>query len=197
MPGFIQNNNLYAYKGRTSPRRRRSQVTSPTSPTIRILTRNSASNVNLGQLMRYELEAIGLKAKTEAIPTAQLFPVPATRRTTATTWRGSAGRPTTRIRRTSSTCCSTEVDSDRRRREQQLVVLQQREVQRADEQGGTDDRRRPVQDVRQDRHPDDEGRGARRSVLNSNNRILVSSRISNYTYNDANTYTAWNALVIK
>ena len=34
-------------------------------------------------------------------------------------------------------------------------------------------------------------------VLNSTNRILVSSRVSNYTYNDANTYTAWNALVIK
>ena len=34
-------------------------------------------------------------------------------------------------------------------------------------------------------------------VLNSTNRIIVSSRISNYTYNDANTYTAWNALVIK
>jgi len=33
--------------------------------------------------------------------------------------------------------------------------------------------------------------------INSNNRILVSSRISNFTYNDANTYTAWNALVIK
>ena len=33
--------------------------------------------------------------------------------------------------------------------------------------------------------------------INSNNRILVSSRISNFTYNDANTYVAWNALVIK
>ena len=42
---------------RTWPRRRRSRVTSPTFRRSAILTRNSASNVNRGQLMRYELEA--------------------------------------------------------------------------------------------------------------------------------------------
>ena len=33
--------------------------------------------------------------------------------------------------------------------------------------------------------------------INANNRILVSSRISNCFYNEANTYVACNALVIK
>ena len=34
-------------------------------------------------------------------------------------------------------------------------------------------------------------------VHQPNNRIIVSTRIANFTYNDANTYVAWNALVIK
>ena len=33
--------------------------------------------------------------------------------------------------------------------------------------------------------------------INSNNRMLVSSRISNLIYNEANTNVALNALVIK
>jgi hypothetical protein len=33
-------------------------------------------------------------------------------------------------------------------------------------------------------------------VINGNNRILLSSRISNFVYNEANTYLALNALEI-
>ena len=42
-------------------------------PQLRIVHSNSTSNINRGQVMRFNLEAMGLKAKTEAIPSSQLF----------------------------------------------------------------------------------------------------------------------------
>lgn len=73
MPGFLLNNNLYSYKGANPAKAK--QVAGNTSglPTIRVLVRNSASNVNRAQLLRYEFEQMGLKVTTEPVPTAQLF----------------------------------------------------------------------------------------------------------------------------
>ena len=35
---------------------------------VRILHRNSATDINRGQIMRYNLEQTGLKVKTEVVP---------------------------------------------------------------------------------------------------------------------------------
>lgn len=73
MPGFIQSNNLYAYSGSNVAKAKAVAGDVSNVPVIRIVHRNSQSNVNRGQIMRYNLEQIGLKAKTESVPTSQLF----------------------------------------------------------------------------------------------------------------------------
>jgi ABC-type oligopeptide transport system substrate-binding subunit len=73
MPGFIEANNLYAYKGSNIAKAKALAGNVSAAPTVRILHRNSASSVNRGQIMRYNLEQIGLKAKTESIPFSQLL----------------------------------------------------------------------------------------------------------------------------
>ena len=74
MPGFKQANNIYAYNGANPAKAKQvagdvSKV--PTAADRALATR--PSNINAGQVMRFNLEAIGLKARTEPIPSAQLF----------------------------------------------------------------------------------------------------------------------------
>lgn len=73
MPGFIESNQMYAYSGSNYAKAKAVAGDVSKVPVIRILHRNSQSNLNRGQIMRYNLEQMGLKAKTEAVPTSQLF----------------------------------------------------------------------------------------------------------------------------
>jgi len=73
MPGFQQANNIYAYSGANVAKAKAVAGDVSNVPTLRIVHSNSSANINRGQIMRFNLEAMGLKAKTEPIPSAQLF----------------------------------------------------------------------------------------------------------------------------
>ena len=148
--------------------------------------------------MRYELEQIGLKAKTEAVPTSQLFarsgnPKSGELRHGAR----SGGRPTIRIRRTSSTCCSTERQIPDEGASNNWSFFNSPKYNALMDKAAlmTGDARYKAYGNLDIAMMKDAAPAA--PYINSNNRILVSSRISNFMYNDANTNTAWNALVIK
>ena len=198
MPGFILRNDLYAYKGANVAKAKAIAGDVSNVPTIRILTRNSASNVNLGQLMRYELEQIGLKAKTEAVPTAQLFDRAGNPKSNGYDmarlgWQADYPDPQNFINVLFDGKAIPTGDAGSNNWSFFNSAKYNALMGKAALMTG-DPRYRAYgqMDIQmmQDSAPV-------APVLNSTNRIIVSSRISNYTYNDANTYTAWNALVIK
>ena len=198
MPGFILRNDLYAYKGAQPAKAKAVAGDVSNVPTIRILTRSSASNVNLGQLMRYELEQIGLKAKTEAVPTAQLFsragnPKSGQYDMARLGWQADYPDPSNFINVLFNGADVPTTDAGSNNwsffKSPKFDALMGKAALM------TGDARYSAYGNMDIQMMKDEAPVA--PVLNSNNRILVSSRISNYTYNDANTYTAWNALVIK
>jgi ABC-type transport system substrate-binding protein len=198
MPGFILRNDLYAYKGANVAKAKAIAGDVSNVPTIRILTRNSASNVNLGQLMRYELEQIGLKAKTEAVPTAQLFDRAGNPKSNGYDiarlgWQADYPDPQNFINVLFDGKAIPTGDAGSNNWSFFNSAKYNALMGKAALMTG-DPRYRTYgqMDIQmmQEAAPV-------APVLNSTNRILVSSRVSNYTYNDANTYTAWNALVIK
>ena len=198
MPGFILRNDLYAYKGANVAKAKALAGDVSNVPTIRILTRNSASNVNLGQLMRYELEQIGLKAKTEAVPTAQLFDRAGNPKSNGYDiarlgWQADYPDPQNFINVLFDGKAIPTGDAGSNNWSFFNSAKYNALMGKAALMTG-DPRYRTYgqMDIQmmQEAAPV-------APVLNSTNRILVSSRVSNYTYNDANTYTAWNALVIK
>ena len=71
MPGFIPAN-IYPIKGANPAKAKELAGNLSGVPEIRILHGNSQSNINRGQVMRFNLEQLGLKATTEAVPFAQL-----------------------------------------------------------------------------------------------------------------------------
>ena len=198
MQGFIQNNSLYAYSGANPAKAKAVAGDVSNVPVIRILHRSSASNVARGQLMRYELEAIGLKAKTESVPTSQLFsragnPKNGGYDMAALGWQADYPDPENFINvlfdgaqiptGDGSSNNWSFFNSPKYNALMRKAALTSGDA-RFKAYGNLD-----IQ-MMKDAAP-------AAPYINSNNRIFVSSRISNFTYNDANTYGAWNALVIK
>ena len=134
-PGFLQSNNLYAFKGANVAKAK--AVAGDVGDVPRDAHRhgNSTANVNRADL-RYNLEQMGFKAKTEADPErAALRRAPATRRATTTTccaagWIADYPDPST-----SSTCSSTASNIPTEDVATTTARPQQHEVQRADGQG--------------------------------------------------------------
>jgi ABC-type oligopeptide transport system substrate-binding subunit len=198
MPGFIQNNSLYAYKGANPTVAKKVAGDTSNVPTIRILTRNSASNVNLGQLMRYELEQMGLKAKTEAVPTAQLFtrsgnPKSGQYDMARLGWQADYPDPSNFINVLFNGADVPTTDAGSNNwsffNSPKYNALMTKAALLT---GDARYKAYGKMDISMMKEA-----APVAPVLNQNNRALVSSRISNFTYNDANTYVAWNALVIK
>jgi ABC-type oligopeptide transport system substrate-binding subunit len=198
MPGFVQNNNLYAFKGANVAKAKAVAGDVSKVPVIRVLTRNSAANVNLGQLMRYELEQIGLKAKTEAIPTAQLFDRAGNPKSNGYDmarlgWQADYPDPQNFINVLFDGKFIPTGDAGSNNwsffnSAKYNALMRKAALLSGDARYKTYGNLDIV--IMKDAAPV-------APILNNNNRILVSPRISNYTYNDANTYTAWNALVVK
>ena len=198
MAGMIPNNSLYAYRGANVAVAKKVAGDVSNVPTIRILTRNSAANVNLGQLMRYELEAIGLKAKTEAVPSGQLFsragnPKSGGYDMARLGWQADYPDPSNFINVLFNGADVPTTDAGSNNwsffNSPKFNALMNKAAlltgdARYKAYGNMD-----IQ-IMKDSAPV-------APIINGNNRELISSRISNFTYNDSNTYVAWNALVIK
>jgi len=198
MPGFILNNNLYAYKGSNVPKAKAVAGDVSKVPTIRVLTRNSASNINRGQIMRYNLEQMGLKAKTEAIPTSQLFSRAGNKKTggydmAALGWQADYPDPENFIN----------------------VLFDGRQIPDEGSSNNWSFFNSAKFNTLMDKAALSTGEARYKAYgtldialmkeaapaapyINSNNRILVSNRIANsLVYNDATTNAAYNAFVIK
>jgi ABC-type oligopeptide transport system substrate-binding subunit len=198
MQGFTQNNSLYAYAGANVAKAKAVAGDVSNVPTIRILHRNSASNVARGQLMQYELQAIGLKAKTESVPSSQLFsragsPKSGNYDMAALGWQADYPDPENFINVLFDGAQIPSGDGASNNWSFFNSPKYNALMKKAALTAG--DARYKTYGALDIQMMKDAAPAA--PYINSNNRILVSSRISNYTYNDANTYTAWNALVIK
>ena len=195
MPGFKKANNLYAYGGANPAKAR--QVAGDTSnvPQLNIVHSNSASNINAGQVMRFNLEAMGLKAKTEPIPSAQLFARAGDRKGNYDLmrigWQADYPDPSNFIN----------------------VLLDGRAIPA---EGGSNnaalfnspkfntlmDRAKVLSgDARYIAYGNLDIQIMREAapwapIINGNNRMLVSGRIKNVIYNEANTNTAYHAMSI-
>jgi ABC-type transport system substrate-binding protein len=197
MPGFIENNSLYAYAGANPTLAKKVAGDTSNVPTIRVLTRSSASNVNRGQLMRYELEQMGLKAKTEAIPTSQLFsragnPKSGQYDMALLGWQADYPDPSNFINVLFNGADVPTTDAGSNNwsffNSAKYNALMNKAALLS---GQARYKAYGNMDISMMK---DEAPVA--PYINSSNRILVSSKISNFTYNDANTYVAWNALVL-
>jgi ABC-type oligopeptide transport system substrate-binding subunit len=196
MPGFQLNNNLYAYKGANPNQAKKVAGDVSSVPALKILTRTAASSILRGQLLRYELEQVGFKATTEAVPTSQLFDRAGSRQgnydLTALGWQADYPDPRNFIN----------------------VLLDGRQIPAQGASNNVALFNSPKFNALMDKA--DALAGAPRLAaygkldiqimkegapwapyINGNNRIFISSRISNFTYNVANTYVALNSLVIK
>ena len=198
MQGFTLNNSLYAYAGANVAKAKAVAGNVSSVPTIRILHRNSASNVARGQLMQYELEAIGLKAKTESIPSSQLFSRAGSPKTggydmAALGWQADYPDPENFINVLFDGAQIPSGDGASNNWSFFNSPKYNALMKKAALTAG--DARYKAYGALDIQMMKDAAPAA--PYINSNNRIFVSSRISNFTYNDANTYTAWNALVIK
>jgi peptide/nickel transport system substrate-binding protein len=197
MPGFQQANNIYAYSGANVAKAKAVAGDVSNVPTLRIVHSNSSANINRGQIMRFNLEAMGLKAKTEPIPSAQLFTRAGDKKNgnydvLAIGWQADYPDPSNFVN----------------------VLLDGRNIP---DQGSSNNAalfNSPKFNKLMDAAAKLSG-DARFAAygkldvqimkeaapwapyINANNRILTSSRISNLIYNEANTDIALNALVIK
>ena len=196
MPGFIANTSLYAYAGANPTKAK--QVAGNTSgvPTIRILHRTSSSQVLRGQIMRYNLEQMGLKAATEAVPTSQLFSRAGDKKAggydiIAIGWQADYADPSNFIN----------------------VLLDGRQIPDEGSSNNAAYFNSPKFNSLMDKADALSGPARFKAyglldlqimkegapwapIINSTNRRFFSARISNVIYNQASTNTALNALVI-
>lgn len=197
MPGFIQNNSLYAYKSANPAKAKQVAGDVSNVPAIRILHRNSAANINRAQIMRYNLEQMGLKAKTESVPTSQLFsragdPAKGDYDMIAIGWQADYADPRNfinvlldgrQIPKEGSSNNAAFFNSSKFNKAMDAVDKLAGEP-RMKAFGNLD-----LQIMRE---------GAPWApYINGNNRLLISGRVSNFIYNQANTNAALNAFVIK
>ncbi len=196
MPGFILNDNLYAYKGANPNQAKKVAGDLSSVPALKILTRTSASSVLRGQLMRYELEQVGFKATTEAVPTSQLFDRAGSRQgnydLTAIGWQADYPDPRNFI----------NVLLDGRQIPDQGASNNVALFNSAKFNGLMDKADALAGAPRLAAYGNLDIQMMREAApwapyINGNNRIFISTRLSNFIYNIANTYVALNALVIK
>jgi ABC-type transport system substrate-binding protein len=197
MPGFVQNNHLYAYGGANVAKAKSVAGDISNVPTLRILHRNSATDINRGQIMRYNLEQVGFKVKTEIVPSSQLFSRSGDKKNgnydlIRLGWQADYPDPRNFIQ----------------------VLLDGRQI--PDE--GSSNNASFTNSAKFNRLMDraDALSGAARykafgsldiammkevapwaPLINATNRFLISARVKNFTYNQANTYVALNALTVK
>jgi ABC-type transport system substrate-binding protein len=197
MPGFKQANNIYAYSGANVAKAKAVAGDVSNVPVLRIVHSNSPSNINRGQIMRFNLEAIGLKAKTEPIPSAQLFTRAGDKKNgnydlMAIGWQADYPDPSNfinilldgrNIPAEGSSNNNALFNSPKFNQLMDKAALLAGDA-RYNAYGNLD-----VQIMRE--------AAPWAPYQNQNNRIFVSSRISNFIYNEANTNVALNALVIK
>jgi ABC-type oligopeptide transport system substrate-binding subunit len=198
MPGFIENNSLYAYKGANPTVAKKVAGDVSNVPAIRVLGRNSAAGVNLNQLMAYELQQMGLKVKTENVPTSQLFsragnPKSGGYDMARLGWQADYPDPSNFINVLFNGADVPTTDAGSNNWSYFNNPTFNAAMAKAALLSG---------DARYKAYGNIDIQMMKQAapvapLLNNNNRIIVSSRISNFTYNDANTYVAWNALVIK
>jgi ABC-type transport system substrate-binding protein len=197
MPGFIENNSLYAYKGANPTKAKQIAGDVSNVPTIRILVRNSAANINRSQIMRYNLEQMGLKAKTESVPTSQLFSRSGDKKTgnydmIGIGWQADYPDPRNFI----------NVLLDGRQIPDSGSSNNAAYFNSAKFNAAMDKADKLSGDARMKAYGNLDLQMMREGApwapyINNTNRYLISSRISNFTYNQANTNVALNALVIK
>jgi oligopeptide transport system substrate-binding protein len=197
MPGFIENNSLYAYKGANPTKAKQIAGDVSNVPTIRILVRNSAANINRSQIMRYNLEQMGLKAKTESVPTSQLFSRSGDKKTgnydmIAIGWQADYADPRNFINVLLDGRQIPESGSSNNAAYFNSAKFNAA-MEKADKLSG---------DARLQAYGNLDLQIMREGApwapyINNTNRHLISSRVSNFTYNQANTNVALNSFVIK
>jgi peptide/nickel transport system substrate-binding protein len=197
MPGFIENNSLYAYKGANPTKAKQIAGDVSNVPTIRILVRNSAANINRSQIMRYNLEQMGLKAKTESVPTSQLFSRSGDKKTgnydmIAIGWQADYADPRNFI----------NVLLDGRQIPESGSSNNAAYFNSAKFNAAMDKADKLSGDARLQAYGNLDLQIMREGApwapyINNTNRHLISSRVSNFTYNQANTNVALNSFVIK
>jgi ABC-type transport system substrate-binding protein len=197
MPGFLKANNLYAYSGANVAKAKAVAGDVSSVPVLRIVHSNSPANINRGQIMRFNLEAMGLKAKTEPIPSAQLFSRAGDKKNgnydlLAIGWQADYPDPSNfinvlldgrNIPDSGSSNNAALFNSPKFNGLMDKAALLSGDARFA-AYGKLD-----VQIMKE--------AAPWAPYINSNNRIFVSSRISNVIYNEANTNVALNAVVIK
>jgi ABC-type oligopeptide transport system substrate-binding subunit len=196
MPGFIKANNIYAYGGANVAKAKSVAGDVGNVPQLRIVHSNSSANINRGQIMRFNLEAVGFKAKTEPIPSAQLFSRAGSRQGNydllAIGWQADYPDPSNfinilldgrNIPAEGSTNNSALFNTPKFNRLMDRAALLTGDA-RYRAYGQLD-----IQIMKE--------AAPWAPYINSNNRMLVSSRISNVIYNEANTNVALNAVVIR
>jgi ABC-type oligopeptide transport system substrate-binding subunit len=196
MPGFLKSNNIYAYNGANVAKAKAVAGDVSNVPTIRIVHSNSTANINRGQIMRFNLESMGLKARTEPIPSAQLFSRAGDKKgnydVLAIGWQADYPDPSNfinvlldgrNIPNEGSSNNSALFNSPKFNKLMDQAALLAGDARFA-AYGRLD-----VQIMKE--------AAPWAPYINSNNRMLVSGRISNVIYNEANTNVALNALVIK
>ncbi len=197
MPGFVQANNLYAYTGANTAKAKAVAGDVGSVPQLRIVHSNSTSNINRGQVMRFNLEAMGLKAKTEAIPSSQLFTRSGDKKNGNYDvlwigWQADYPDPSNFIN----------------------VLLDGRQIPDEGSSNNAALFNSPKFNTLMDKANllSGDARYAAYGkldvqimkeaapwapIINANNRIFISSRIGNLIYNEANTNMALNAMTIK
>ena len=196
MPGFLKSNNIYAYNGANAAKAKAVAGDVSNVPTIRIVHSNSTANINRGQIMRFNLESMGLKARTEPIPSAQLFSRAGDKKgnydVLAIGWQADYPDPSNfinvlldgrNIPNEGSSNNSALFNSPKFNKLMDQAALLAGDARYA--AYGRLDRQIMLEAA------------PWAPYINSNNRMLVSGRISNVIYNEANTNVALNALVIK
>ncbi len=166
-------------------------------PTLRILHRNSATDINRGQIMRYNLEQAGFKVKTEVVPSSQLFSRSGDKKNgnydlIRLGWQADYADPRNFIN----------------------VLLDGRQIPDEGSSNNSSFTHDPKFETLMDKADALSGDARYKAygnldiqmmkqvapwapLINANNRFLISARTKNFTYNQANTYVALNALTVK
>ena len=197
MPGFIANNSLYAYAGAKPEIAKKVAGNVSNVPALRLLHRNSATDGNRAQIMRYNLEQAGFKVKEEIVPTSQLFSRSGDKKNgnydiIRLGWQADYADPVNFIN----------------------ILLDGRQIPDSGSSNNASFTNDPKFNKLMDQAATLSG-DARYAAFgnldiqmmkqvapwapltNANNRFLVSARVKNFTYNQANTYVALNALSVK
>ena len=197
MPGFIQNNSLYSYKSANVAKAKQVAGNVSNVPSIRILIRNSQANINRAQIMRFNLEQMGLTAKTESVPTSQLFSRAGDKKTgnydmIAIGWQADYADPRNFI---NVLLDGRQIPAEGSSNNAAFFNSSKfnAAMDAADKLAG-EPRMKAFGNL--DLQIMREG-APWAPYINNNNRHLISARIGNFVYNQANTNIALNALVIK